>query len=271
MKKLSALFVLLVVVTAFAVGEKPILMVIPDVKKGLDPLDVVNSNNLTKASMEAINAYLIDKGYEVKTLEGSDQLKKAIQLQSDIAYEGEDIAYTAGLSLGAEVYIKFQGQMNENMVNMEVSAYEASTARLLGSQSAMVKNNGPISNDKVTRLFRTAAKKAMPLLEKKILGFWAEEQKKGAQYKVVIRVGEDIKGSDLENVQEATVNVARSNFKQVKVNSMTDKTIDLTVYADPDKIPDAIAVYSNLKQALSASGTVKKNNIANRLIIMELQ
>jgi hypothetical protein len=237
--------------------------------KGSSPMEVVSNNPFAKAVMEGINEYLTEKGYEVRSLEGSEDLSNLIQMQGDISGNGDDMSYIAGLALGADVYIKFSGSIKNDMVNVELSAYETSTARQLGSKTGMVQNHGN-SKDKQRYLVISAAKKALPALEKTILSYWNEDAKKGVQYKVVLRIGERFQGSRLEDLQDLSISSLRSTFKSVRVNNVTERTIDIIVYADPEVYPDAYAVYSAIKSAVSSSAQAKKNNIVNKLIILEL-
>ena len=239
---------------------RPVLMVLP-----------VSSSKgeFERAAMEGINEYLTEKGYEVRSLEGSEDLSNLIQMQGDISGNGDDMSYMAGLALGADVYIKFSGSVKNGMVTTEISAYETSTARLLGTKTGSVQDHGS-SRDNQRYLVHSAAQKAMPALERTIHSYWAEDLKKGVQYKVVMRIGERFSGSSLEDLHDQGVSAIRGQFKSVKVNAMTEKTIDLIVYADPNEYPDAFAVYSAIRQSMSAFAQAKKNNIVNKLIILEL-
>ena len=239
---------------------RPVLMVLP-----------VNSSKreFDKASMEAINEYLTEKGYEVRSLEGSEDLSALIQMQGDISGNGDDMAYIAGLALGADIYIKFSGSIKNGMITSEISAYETSTARLLGTKTGSVQDHGT-NRENQRYLVHSAAQKAMPGLERTIHSYWSEDLKKGVQYKVVMRIGERFSGTALEDLQDQGVSALRNRFKSVKVNSMTEKTIDLVVYADPTEYPDAFAVYSAIRQAMASLAQAKKNNIVNKLIILEL-
>ena len=239
---------------------RPILMVIPASK---------DKGPFAKAAMEGINEYLTAKGYEVRSLEGSEDLSNVIQMQGDISGNGDDMAYIAGLALGADIYIKFSGSIKNDMITAEVSAYETSTARLLGTKTSSVQDHGS-NNDNQRYLVHSAAEKAMPSLERTIHSYWSEDLKKGVQYKVVMRIGERFKGTTLEDLQDQGISALRKSFKSVRINAMTEKTIDLSVYADPAEHPDAFAVYSGIRQSLASLAQTKKNNIVNKLVILEL-
>ncbi len=257
-------------VSSYTEASRPILMALPaNSSKGSSPASVVASNPFARAAMEGINEYLTERGYEVRSLDGSEDLSNLIQMQGDISDNGDDMSYVAGLALGADVYIKFSGSIRNHMVTVELSAYETSTARLLGSKTGTVQDHGS-SSDNQRYLVHSAAKKALPALEKTIQSYWNEDLKKGTQYKVVMRIGSQFSGSSLEDLQDQSVSSLRKAFKSVKVNSMTEKTIDLIVYANPTEFPDAYSVYSAIRDNLSSFAQAKKNNITNKLVILEL-
>ena len=239
---------------------RPVLMVLPAKNA---------SENFAKAAMEGINEYLTEKGYEVRSLEGSEDLSNLIQMQGDISGNGDDLSYVAGLALGADVYIKFSGAIKNGMITSEISAYETSTARLLGTKTSSVQDHGSAKENQ-RYLIHSAAQKAMPALERTIHSYWSDDLKKGVQYKVVMRIGDRFNGTTLEDLQDQGISALRNHFKSVKVNAMTEKTIDLVVYTNPEEYPDAFAVYSAIRQSLASLAQAKKNNIVNKLIILEL-
>lgn len=250
----------------------PTIMVMPAKSgKGLSELAVVNSNPLSKSMMEAINSYLTQKHYEVRSLEGQSQLDDVIKMQNDIANTDDDLSYLASLALGADIYIKYSGSANTDNVTIEVSAYETSTARLLGSQTAEVKNNGHVDQVNLRANVQSAARKAMPGLEKKILAYWEDDLKKGAQYKVVMNIKAEYSDSQIEDLHDFVVKNLRQTFNSVTVNVLTGKTIDLVVYADPSKFVDSQDVYSQIRQLLKAMVETRKINVTKKLILMDLQ
>lgn len=252
-------------------GPKPTLMVLPATKaKEVQDLLVIQNEPSSKAMMEAINAFLTQKHYEVKSLEGQGALDELIQMQQEIAGDEEDFSYLASLALGADVYLTFSGSVQGEMVVAEVNAYETATARLLGSQTSEVKNNsGPDAN--LRALSQSAARKAMPGLEKKILAYWSADQKNGVQYKAVIKIKGSYSNTQIEDVHDAVLNTFKSIFNKVSVNSMTSKTMDLIIYADPQKYADSHEVYSAIRNSLKSVASISKNNISRKLLLMDLQ
>lgn len=248
----------------------PVLMVLPAVSgNSTSALQVVTNNPFAKAAMEGANEFLTEKGYDVRSLEGNEELSDLIQIQNDISGNEEDMSYIASLAFGADIYIKFSGAIREDMVTVEVSAYETSTARLLGSKMGMVQNHSH-NNDNQRYLVHTAIKKALMALEETIHSYWKKDLKKGNQYKVIIRFGDRFSDLSLEEAQDNSISAIRGSFSQIKINRITGKTMDLVIYSNPTEFPDAYAVYSSLREILSENGIPKKNNITNKLIIMEL-
>ena len=239
----------------------PTIMVMPASKA---------ENPMSRAMMEAINGYLTKKNFEVKSMEGQAQLDDLIKMQNDIANTEDDMSYLASLALGADIYIKFSGASQADNVVVEISAYETSTARLLGSQTAEVKNNGHTNETNLRANAQSAARKAMPNLEKKILSYWKADIAKGMQYKVVMNLNKEFTDAQVEELQDALVKAMKRTFNAITVNVMTSKTIDVTIHADPARFADSQEVYSQIRSLLKTHAETKKINITKKLILMEI-
>ncbi|MCQ2104352.1 MAG: hypothetical protein MJZ26_01035 [Fibrobacter sp.] len=252
---------------------RPVIMVQPnDGTSGLTSIQLTQSNPYTRATLDGINEYLTKKSYDVKYLEGSSDVDNIIKMQNDIAGTDEDLAYLASLALNADIYIKFSGYADKNgFIIVDLNAYESSTARLLGTKSGTVDSQGRLSPNDIKANFQTAAKKAMSGLEEIISKYWIEDQKLGVQYKAVINLKGDYSDSQLEDLQEAISQNLKAVFNKVKVNTMTDKTVDLQIYADPQKFEDVQDVYSAIRNTLKPLAETKKINITKKLIIMNVQ
>nr|AIF26826.1 hypothetical protein [uncultured bacterium fosmid pJB95A1] len=239
---------------------KPVIMVMPA------PSDDA------RATQEGIMDYLTKKGYEVKSMEGSAELNNLIQMQNDIVGTEDDQSYLASLSLEADIYIKFSGFLNnDGQVLVELSAYESSTARQLGSHSSSVNSHGRTSPLDMKVNLKTAANKAMSGLESRLISYWQDDLKNGVQYKVVMNIKGTYGDSQLEDLQENVVSNLKAAFNKVKVNTMTAQTIDLVVYADPEKVDDAQAAYSEIRKLLKSMAETKKISVSKKLIIMDIK
>jgi len=249
----------------------PTIIVVPAQKtKGLSDLQAFQSNPNSRMATEAINSYLTQRQYEVKSLAGQESLNEVIQMQQDIAESEEDLSYLASLALSADIYIKFSASIESGVVLIELSAYEAATARLLGSQMSRASASGQSRNEIAEAVF-TAASRAMPGLEKKIKGYWEADRKNGVQYKVILKLQGDFDEQRVEDIHDDVSMLVKKAFNRVNTNVMTAKTIDMTVFADMDKFGDSQEVYSYIRRGLKGSVTVKKINITKKLILVELK
>ena len=248
---------------------QPVIMVSPAMSaKGETP--EIATDNYSHAVTEAIHSYLTKKNYEVKSVEGQETLNEILQMQNDIANTEDDLSYLAGIALDADIYIKFKQDVTNEEVSVEISAYETSTSRLLGSQSSTVRNNGHTSKINLASNLGAAVRKAMPGLETKILSYWKNDLTKGTQYKVVANIKGEYSDSQTEDLHDAIMKGLKSNFSSVKMNVMTAKTLDFVIYASPIKYKDSQEVYSKLRQIFKPIAETKKINITRKLILMEL-
>ena len=256
-----------------APGNQPLptIVVVPAQKaKGMSDLQAFQSNPNNRMAIEAINGYLTQRQYEVKSLAGEETLGEVIQMQQDIAETEEDLSYLASLALSADIYIKFSASIEGGIVLIELSAYEAATARLLGSQTSQSAANGQ-SRAAIAEAVFNAANRAMPGLEKKIKGYWEVDRKNGVQYKVIMKLQGDFDEQRVEDIQDDVNMLVKKAFKRVNTNVQTAKTIDMTVFADMDKFGDSQEVYSYIRRGLKGSVTVRKINITKKLILIELK
>ena len=249
---------------------QPVIMVSPNLTLKDGVPDASSESPYSRTTAEAINSFLTKKNYEVKSVDAQADLSGILQMQSDIANTEDDLSYLASVALDADIYIKYTPEVTNDEVSVEVSAYETSTARLLGSQSAVVRNNGHTSKININSNIGAAVRKAMPGLEQKILGYWKMDLAKGTQYKVVANIKGEYSDSQTEDLHDAIMKGLKSNFNSVKVNVMTAKTLDFVIYANPLKYKDSQEVYAKIRQIFKPIAETKKNNITRKLILMEL-
>ena len=247
---------------------RPTVLVAPAMgAKMAGSIDVIRKNPLAKTAMEVINAYLTSRDYTVIGLESQAQLDEVVQLQFDIAGNNEDLAYVAGLSVGADINITYAGSIQEDYIVIDLSASEASTANLLASESIRLKDNGESQRVLVQKAISLAIKK----LENKVRGRLAEEQEKGVQYKVVAHLTGDFTDDQAEEISNMVSIKMRKKFNKMQVVSMSRNTYDLLIYVDPNKYEDAQLVYGEFVESLEGLAKVRKQNITKKLIILEIQ
>ena len=248
--------------------SQPTVLVAPAMGKGETPnIEVIRKNPLAKTAMEVINAYLTSRDYSVIGLESQAQLDEVVQLQSDIAGNDEDLAYVAGLSVGADINITFAGSIQLEDLVIDLNATEASTANLIASESVRFQNNGESQRAWVQR----AVQEAIVKLENKVRDRLAKDLEKGVQYKVVAHLTGEFTDEQAENISNMVSTQIRKKFNKMQVISMSRNTFDLLVYADPDAYDDAQMVYDVFVEGLNGLAKVRKQNITKKLIILEIQ
>lgn len=257
-----------IIVSTVNFKTRPTVLVAPAMgAKMAGSIDVIRRNPLAKTAMEVINAYLTSRDYTVIGLESQSQLDEVVQLQSDIAGNSEDLAYVAGLSVGADINITYAGSIQEDYIVIDLNASEASTANLLASESIRLKDNGESQRVLVQKAIQLAIKK----LENKVRGRLAEEQEKGALYKVVAHLTGDFTDDQAEEISNMVSIKMRKKFNKMQVISMSRNTYDLLIYVDPNKYEDAQMVYGEFVESLEGLVKVRKQNITKKLIILEIQ
>jgi hypothetical protein len=257
-----------IIVSTVNFKTRPTVLVAPAMgAKMAGSIDVIRRNPLAKTAMEVINAYLTSRDYTVIGLESQSQLDEVVQLQSDIAGNSEDLAYVAGLSVGADINITYAGSIQEDYIVIDLNASEASTANLLASESIRLKDNGESQRVLVQKAIQLAIKK----LENKVRGRLAEEQEKCALYKVVAHLTGDFTDDQAEEISNMVSIKMRKKFNKMQVISMSRNTYDLLIYVDPNKYEDAQMVYGEFVESLEGLAKVRKQNITKKLIILEIQ
>ncbi len=246
--------------------SKPSIMVVPEIAKNIhESIQILDQDPYAKAAANAINRYLTEKRFLVKATEGSAKIDEVVTLQSEIAGQDEDLSYIASLSFGADVYIKYSTSIRHGQILANLSAYESTSGRLLGSQSSTVNDNGTRKEE----LIASAVHKALPSLLKTVQAYWDEDSQIGVPYKIILRFTGEF--NDLDGAHARVSTLLKQQFVKINTNAMTDRTADYTVYARLHEFGDAYEVYNALRATLGSSFNVKKNALVQKLLIVEIQ
>lgn len=245
------------------------VIVIPEKQSdGLTEQEIIEKNPYSRLMMESIGAFFSKKNYELKTLDGEQKLNEYIQMQNDIAGKEDDLAYVASLIFGADVYVKYAGEFTRSDLRINLKAYEAVSGALMGSAS----ENKRINEFKnLNDCIRSAAESASYKLESAVQAYQRKEINSGVKYKVIINVSTDFDEEFVEGIQELVSKQLPREFKSISFNVMTDRTIDMTVYANPAVQANSQEVYKVIRSKLKKIVGVKKNNITKNLILIDLK
>ena len=245
--------------------SKPSVMVLPAGTKNLtESMNLLNNDSYANAASNAINGYLTEKQFNVKALEGSTQINDVVTLQNEIAGQEEDLSYIASLSFGADVYIKFSVDIRHSQILANLSAYESTSGRMLGTQTSTVNDNGTRKEE----LIASAMHKALPGLLRKVQAYWDADSQFGTPYKLILHFNGDFSNLDVAHSRVSTL--LKQQFVKIQTNAMTDKTSEYTIYVNSQDCGDSYEVYNALRAALGSSFEVKKRSLVQRLLIVEL-
>lgn len=250
-------------------AKAPTVLVMPAQSvKGMSELEVIQKNPYARKTMEAINEGLSNKKYELLSLEGQKDLDNFILTQNAIAGKDEDLAYLASLFIGADVYVKYAGEFSAKNIKLELSAYETTTGRLIGTEMSSSKME---NLQELDGKIKSEADKCIDKLDVKIKKYWSDELRNGSRYRVVFNLTGDFEEDFVEELQDKISVSLQNIFGQVSVNVMTGKTIDVIVFAKQTSFANAQAVYSAIRSELKPIVGVKKINLTKSLILVELK
>lgn len=243
----------------------PNIMVIPETPKGQTPLQVFDNNKLAVTAAAAIESYLTARKYEVIVPRASEQLNDISKMQADIKGAEEDISYQLALALGSDVYIVFNGTVENKKAMVSVRAYETTTARLLGTETGYSQTR-PSSADQV--LVEEAINDAIDKVLSRVNAYWQDDLKKGLQYKLIFKMMGTFDQDKTEEIQDKISDLISKGFALSKENILTDKTMDYLVWAKRDDFKKATELYRYFKEQVAPLAKLNRINVNRKLLII---
>jgi len=253
----------------------PMIMVIPEVPKGADPVEAMSKDPALKHAAQVIESYLTNRKYDVQVPEQKVTIDGLNEAQQAIKGLENDNSYQLALAIGSDVYITFTLDMQTRGVGgstvrkatVGVRAYETTTARLLGTETAYSQER-PATDLVVTE---EAIHGAIDNVLSRINAYWKDDMTRGVQYKLVISIQGSFNEDEREDIAFALSRAIKNNCKSSKENVATDQTMDYLVWVDPKRIPDSRELYAALKQDFSPDkGQLRSVNITRKLILLRV-
>jgi hypothetical protein len=252
----------------------PMIMVIPEVQKGEDPIDAMNGDPMLKHAAQSIESYLTGRKYDVQVPEQKvnvDGLTEALQGVKGIE---NDYSYQLALSIGSDVYITYTVDMQSRVVGgstvrkatVGVRAYETTTARLLGTETGYSKERPGAD----LALVEEAIHGAIDNVLSRVNAYWKDDLTRGVQYKLTITIQGNFDENQREDIGFAINRAIKQNTKTSKENVATDQTFDYLVWVDSKNISDSRELYAALKQDYSGNGQLRSVNITRKLILLKV-
>lgn len=252
----------------------PFIMTIPMVKKGENPIKVLNNNKNMRQISSVIESYLTAKQYDVVVPEQQDQMNKLNSAQMGLANAEDDFSYKLALSVGSDIYITFSGELEnagygtkQYVVNLK--AYETTTSRLLGTETGYSK--GREGNIKVS--IEEAVNDAMNNILSRINNYWESDLKKGVQYKVIVNISSEFDENKIEDIQFGLIDILKTLSKKSKENIVSKNMIDYLIWVSNNKFSSSFEIYYYIKKGFKKAnidGNIKKINLNKKMILLEV-
>ena len=252
----------------------PFIMVIPETKKGENPIELLQTDVKVKHAAAVIESYLTARKYDVIVPEQQANLDELTSAQQMLGDQEEDYAYQLALSIGSDVYITFSGAVESagygtEKYSMNVRAYETTTARLLGAETGY----SQARQGEIMVSIEEATSDAINNVLSRIMNYWKDDLKRGMQYKLIVSISTDFDEDEVEDIQFAFMDAVDKIAQKSKENIVTAQTIDYLIWCNPEKYDKSTKVYRYLKSAFSdqgVEGTLKKIYVNRKLILLKV-
>lgn len=255
----------------------PMIMVIPEVPKGKDPVETMNADVTLKHAAQVIESYLTNRRYDVQVPEQMRTLEGLVEAQQAFKGMEDDYSYQLALSIGSDVYITYTIDMQTRDAGgstvrkaiVGVRAYETTTARLLGTETGYSPER-PVADLVV---IEEAVHGAIDKVLSRINAYWKEDLKRGVQYKLVVSIQGDFDLDEREDIAFAMSRVIKQNCKFSKERIATEQTLDYLVWVDPNQITDSRELYGVLRRDFPTEfrqGQLRSINITRKLVLLRV-
>jgi len=250
------------------------IMVVPEVPKGEDPVDTMNRDPRLKHAAQSIESYLTSRKYDVQVPEQKLVIDGLTEAQQGIKGLENDLSYQLALAIGSDVYITFTVDIQERRLggsivrkaSVGVRAYETTTARLLGTETGYSQER-PSAD---LPLIEEAINGAIDNVLTRLNAYWKDDLTRGVQYKVTFSIQGKFSEEDNEDIGFAINRIIKKNTKSFKENVIADRTFDYLVWVDPKLISSSRELYSALRQDYSGKGQLRSINITRKLLLLRI-
>ena len=258
---------------AAAIGY-PQIMVIPEVKKGENPIDMLRNDPIIRHAASVVESHLTAKQYEVIVPQQAENLNTLNEAQLMLGDREDDYAYKLALSIGSDVYITFAGLYEDAGFNtkryaMTVRAFETTTARLLGTETGYSQGRQGEASISVEEAMNAAINNVLS----RVMSYWSSDAVNGIQYKLVISINPSYSEDDVMDIQDVFMDTVKSISKRFRENIATKQTLDYLIWCDPDRYSNSREVFRDLRREFNKSAYGAKLstiNINRKMILLKI-
>ncbi|MAH80368.1 MAG: hypothetical protein CMP39_01615 [Rickettsiales bacterium] len=217
----------------------PQIMVIPQGKTNQTPLQVLTNDENAKHAAGVLESYLTNNSYDVIVPNQTSDLNTMIADIYASTKNTKDSAYELALSIGADIYFDYSivgttAAYSTTQYSVTIRAFETTTGRLLGSETGYSKSRK--GQDFVS--IEEATLSALGNVINRVLNYWEDDLSKGTQYKVIAQIDTTaLSSDDVFELQENIFKILEQYSNWTKENIVTNKTIDVLMWCDPEEYP----------------------------------
>jgi hypothetical protein len=232
----------------------PFVMVMPRAANNQDAIESLRTDKQAQHMAGVIESFLTSKQYDVIIPEQTDLTKSVANTLFQVDSKGSSATMLA-MSIGADVYLDFnvstsKGNYGTDQVAVVIRAYESTTGRLLGTETAYSKQR--VGSEFVS--IEEAAQSALANVNERILSYWEDDINKGAQYKLLVSLkSQSWSDEKQEEVIEDLLNALHKVSERMKENTSSDEFLDITLWASTENYFSARDVYSAIRSEFSKS------------------
>ncbi|MCL4509755.1 MAG: DUF6175 family protein [Bacteroidetes bacterium] len=253
----------------------PFIMVLPEAPKGTSPIDLLQKDPNVKKGAEVIESFLTARKYDVQVPEQMQNISELSSAQAGLKGVEDDIAYQLALSIGADVYITYNVQVEQGTYGKKgvvgCRAYETTTARLLGTETGYSPERPNVSDAAV---IEEAMNDAVDKVLSRISAYWKDDIARGQQYKLIFKITG--KFEDPYVISDAVDEVLKGLTNQRKQIAVTEKTVDYIVWQK--NVENTSRFFRELSKAFDsnkdlkdAGAKLKRINLNRKLMLMSIE
>ncbi len=240
---------------AEAIGN-PIIMVLPEVPRGQSPVEALQNDVELKKGAEVIESFLTARKYMVEVPEQRQVITELAEAQANLKHMETDIAYQLALTIGADIYITYNVQIEKgtfgNKASVGCRAFETTTGRLLGTETGFSPERPSTAT---AALIEEAMNSAIDKTLARIDAYWKKDLENGQQYKLIFRIIGDYKDPlEISDAVEDVLKKISTNMRQIAI---TDRTLDYVIWQRDFNTPTKL--FRALENALNSNPTIRKN------------
>ncbi len=240
---------------AEAIGN-PVIMVLPEVPRGQSPIEALQTDSELKKGAEVIESYLTARKYTVEVPEQRQVISELAEAQVNLKSMETDIAYQLALTIGADIYITYNVQIEKgtfgNKASVGCRAFETTTGRLLGTETGFSPERPSTAT---AALIEEAMNSAIDKTLSRIDAYWKQDLERGQQYKLIFRIVGDYK--DLFEISDAIEEVLKKFSANTRQIAVTDRTLDYVIWQKEYDTPTKL--FRALEKAVNSNPTIRKN------------